>query len=219
MKKSEQMSESLKLGTILALSGGFMDAYTYLCRGHVFANAQTGNIILFAIHLSDGNFKIAIRYIVPIIAFTCGIVIADLVRFQYKQRENIHWRQITVLTEAIILFMVSFLPQEANLLANSMVSFACGIQVESFRKIKGNGIATTMCIGNLRTATQALCDYCYEKEKKNLKKSLLTYGVIVIFAIGAVLGNSCVGLYQERAILISSGLMLIGFFLMFQKER
>ena len=30
----------------LALSGGFQDAYSFLARGHVFANAQTGNIVL-----------------------------------------------------------------------------------------------------------------------------------------------------------------------------
>ena len=42
MKHSLQMSETLRLGIILALSGGFMDAYSYLERGNVFANAQTG---------------------------------------------------------------------------------------------------------------------------------------------------------------------------------
>lgn len=41
MKHSMQISESIGLGTILALSGGFMDAYSYIERGKVFANAQT----------------------------------------------------------------------------------------------------------------------------------------------------------------------------------
>ncbi len=35
-----QMSETHLLGLLLALVGGFLDAYTYVCRGHVFANAQ-----------------------------------------------------------------------------------------------------------------------------------------------------------------------------------
>ena len=52
MKKIRgQMSESLVLGLLLAVSGGFFDAYTYLCRGGVFANAQTGNIVLFGARL------------------------------------------------------------------------------------------------------------------------------------------------------------------------
>ena len=47
------MSESLLLGALLAVAGGFFDAYTYLCRGGVFANAQTGNIVLFEMCIRD----------------------------------------------------------------------------------------------------------------------------------------------------------------------
>lgn len=41
MLKTKQISESLRLGLLLALAGGFMDAYSYIERGGVFANAQT----------------------------------------------------------------------------------------------------------------------------------------------------------------------------------
>lgn len=43
MRRSRQMSESIELGIVLALAGGFMDAYSYMCRDGVFANAQTGD--------------------------------------------------------------------------------------------------------------------------------------------------------------------------------
>ena len=46
MKHSKQMSESVRLGILLALSGGLMDAYSYIVRDRVFANAQTGNMLL-----------------------------------------------------------------------------------------------------------------------------------------------------------------------------
>ncbi|MBR6692496.1 MAG: DUF1275 domain-containing protein, partial [Clostridia bacterium] len=36
-------TESHILGLLLASIGGIMDAYSFVCRGHVFANAQTGN--------------------------------------------------------------------------------------------------------------------------------------------------------------------------------
>ena len=36
MRHAEQMSESIELALFLALSGGVMDAYSYLVRGHVF---------------------------------------------------------------------------------------------------------------------------------------------------------------------------------------
>ena len=63
MNKKVQISESIELGILLALSGGFMDAYSYIGRGEVFANAQTGNMLLLGVHLSEGNIPAAIRYL------------------------------------------------------------------------------------------------------------------------------------------------------------
>ena len=73
--KELQTSETLKIGILLALSGGFMDAYSYLCRGEVFANAQTGNMLLFGVHLSSGEWQEALRYAFPVLAFAAGIAI------------------------------------------------------------------------------------------------------------------------------------------------
>lgn len=147
------------------------------------ANAQTGNILLFGVNLSEGNFKMAIHYFLPVLAFALGIALAEIVHT--KELEILHWRQAAVLIEAVMLVGVSFFPLSLNLLANSLTSFACGIQVESFRKIRGNGIATTMCIGNLRSGTQNLCNYFHNKDIEYFKSSLLYYGII------AMLCNRC----------------------------
>ena len=52
----KQMSESFKLGALLAIVGGFLDVYTYICRGQVFSNAQTGNIVLVGLSLAQSDF-------------------------------------------------------------------------------------------------------------------------------------------------------------------
>ena len=216
MKKiAKQMSESIELGIVLAASGGFMDAYSYIMRDHVFANAQTGNMLLLGVSISERNWPEVVRYLFPVLAFAAGIMLADLVRFRMDERKRLHWRQISVLLEAIVLAGVCFIPVSLNLLANSLTSLACGIQVESFRKSHGNGIATTMCIGNLRSGTQNLCDYMHTKEKKCLSKSILYYGVIVCFIIGAVLGNVCISYMQEKAILVCAFFLLAAFIMMF----
>ena len=219
MKKLSKVSESIQLGVILALSGGLMDAYTYVCRGHVFANAQTGNILLFGVNLSEGNLAQALLYLYPVLAFTLGVAMADIVRQRYFRSTGLHWMQVTILLEALILLCVGFIPQPLNILANCLVSFACGVQVQSFRTIKGNGITTTMCIGNLRTATQNIGDYLYEKDKDLLKKGVMYYGIIIIFVIGAIFGYKLVKLWSEKAVLASSALMLIGFFMLFSEEK
>ena len=69
---NRQVSESYPIGVLLATVGGFLDAYTYLCRGGVFANAQTGNIVLFGLHLAQGEWGLSLSYLVPIAAFFFG---------------------------------------------------------------------------------------------------------------------------------------------------
>lgn len=67
--KNGQISESLALGIFLTLAGGFQDAYSYNVRDHVFANAQTGNIVLLGQNLASGNLMHALRYLLPLAAF------------------------------------------------------------------------------------------------------------------------------------------------------
>ena len=59
-KRISVCQNSVVLVYILAVSGGFMDAYSYMCRGEVFANAQTGNILLMSINLAKGNILTAL---------------------------------------------------------------------------------------------------------------------------------------------------------------
>lgn len=214
MENPKHMSDSILVGIILALSGGFMDAYSYMCRDKVFANAQTGNMLLFGIHVSENNYGQALRYLFPVVAFAAGIAVAEIAHLGWKKVWNIHWRQIAVFIEAVILFAVAFIPLSQNLLANSLTSFACGIQVESFRKIRGNAIATTMCIGNLRSGTQNFCEYLYTKDSTKLEKGFLYAGIITCFIIGAVLGDRFVDAYGTKAIMMCSAFLLLASFVM-----
>ena len=216
VRSKYQISESLPLGILLAVSGGFMDAYSYVCRNKVFANAETGNLILLGIHLSERNYDEARRYLCPVLAFVIGIALAEVSK---RLARHLHWQQISVLIEAGILLFVSTLPQSKNLLANSLTSLACGIQVESFRTLLGHGVATTMCIGNLRSGTENLVMYFDTKRKEHLKTGLLYYGVIVFFISGAVIGFSAVMRFHEAAIKTCSLLLMAAFFLMFRENR
>ena len=54
MKKiAKQMSESIELGIVLAASGGFMDAYSYIMRDHVFANADGKYAVAWRKHIRE----------------------------------------------------------------------------------------------------------------------------------------------------------------------
>lgn len=220
LKKSHvQMSESLLTASFIILSGGLQDAYTYLCRGEVFANAQTGNIVLFSAYLLDGKWMQSLHYLVPVLSFMLGIFVAECVHRRFKHMEAFHWRQLIILSEILLLFVVGFLPQSVNIFANAVVSFVCAMQVQTFRKVRGHAYASTMCIGNMRSGTEALCVYFHTRNREALKKAMTYFGVIGLFAVGAGLGALLVKLLAERGIWISCLLLLIAFLIMFIREE
>ena len=185
-----QMSDSFLIAVLLAIVGGFLDAYTYVARGHVFANAQTGNIVLFGLHVAEGNWLTAVSYFIPIMAFVAGIFIDELIRKYFLPKPKIHWRQIILIFEIIILFIVAWLPLGGtnDLIANILVSFVCSMQTQSFRKVRGLPYATTMCTGNLRSGTELLFRFTQTKNSEERKKTLRYYGIITFFIVGAGIG-------------------------------
>ena len=102
---SRQYSDSLRVGILLALTGGFLDAYTYISRGNVFANAQTGNMVMLGINFMEGNFRGIINYIIPIIAFAIGVLLAEVIRTKLSKSEKFHWRQAVLAIEIILLIL------------------------------------------------------------------------------------------------------------------
>lgn len=218
-KSQKQMSESLLTAGFLSLSGGLQDAYTYISRGKVFANAQTGNIVLLSQHLFAGDFHSLMHYLVPVLFFALGVMAAELTREHFQAAKKLHWRQLVLLIEIFLLFLVGFLPESLNLVANAMVSFACAMQVQTFRKVNGYAFASTMCIGNIRSGMESLCVYGKTKDKEKLYKAGHYLGIIGMFAVGAAVGGHLILLLHERTIWVSCGLLFVGFLLMFIKEE
>ena len=218
LKPHGQMSEAFITALFLSVSGGLQDVYTYLFRGKVFANAQTGNIVLMSVHAFAGEWGEALRYLVPLCAFALGIFAAEFIRLKLKEMQWLHWRQLVVLFEILLLFVVGFLPQEQNLLANAIVSFACAMQVQAFRKVNGYAFASTMCIGDLRSGVEALCIWCRTHEPRAMDRMLRYFGIILLFAIGAGIGSRSTALLGGRAIWLCCGFLLVSFALMFIRE-
>ena len=154
-----QMSEAFSTMVFLTLSGGLQDAYTYCVRGQVFANAQTGNIVLMSQRAFAGDLAGVLRYLIPLLAFALGVFAAEMVRRRCQEISRLHWRQMVVLAEIGLLRGVGFLPSSWDAPANALVSFTCAMQVQAFRKVNGSAYASTMCIGNMRSGTEALCAY------------------------------------------------------------
>lgn len=213
-KIKRQTSETFRLSALLAMSGGFQDAYTYNVRNEVFSNAQTGNIVLMSQHFMMGDWLRGVHYLFPVIAFALGVFVAERIQKKYKYVSRIHWRQIIVFIEILILSAVGFIPYKYNLPATMLVSFACAMQVQTFRKVNGYGYASTMCIGNLRSGTESLSVFIREKELEALRKAVHYYGIILLFAAGAGVGGIMSLKIGLRAIWVSPILLAVCFFMM-----
>lgn len=188
MNTSRHVAENFKVGALLSFVGGYLDAYTYICRDGVFANAQTGNIVLMGLRLTDGKFREAVHYLIPILSFVIGVIAVELIKWRFNDDPKVHWHQLTLLAEMAILAAVGFITNSRNDLANILVSLTCAMQVEGFRRLNGNAYATTMCTGNLRSGSESLFNFFKSKDSTELRKALSYFFIIGIFIIGAGFG-------------------------------
>src|SRR3954468_13366051 len=67
---------SLLVASLLSMSGGFLDAFTWLSLGGVFANSQTGNVVFLGMNAALGNWHEAAHHVPPILAFLAGAWVA-----------------------------------------------------------------------------------------------------------------------------------------------
>ena len=209
-----QTSDSLRAAIFIILSGGFQDSYTYICRGGVFANAQTGNIVLMSGNIFAGQWDAVIKYVIPVFMFLVGTAAAEFIHRKYKNRERVHWRQIILIIEILLLFAVGFIPAGLSHPANAIVSFVCALQVQTFHKVRGHIYASTMCIGNMRSGMEALCAYFHSRDKAALGRAGTYFAVILIFAVGAGLGSIAAGWMGIRTIWVCCPLLLVSFLMM-----
>ena len=153
-----QMSESMLTAAFIILSGGLQDAYTYLCRGKVFANAQTGNIVLFSAYLFDGDWAHSRRYLVPVLSFMLvfswlSVFIGiSSTRRGYTGGSSFFWRRSCCCSCRL-----------------SAAGGQHGCQRARFVRLRHAGAdlpqgarpayASTMCIGNMRSGTRRRCAF------------------------------------------------------------
>src|SRR5258706_7564183 len=94
--------ETLQIALLLAFSGGYLDAYTWIVHG-VVANAQTANLVLLWVHGTAGQWEEALHFVAPMLAFAVGIVIASLLR---RMAENRACTNSTVMEIALLIVLL-----------------------------------------------------------------------------------------------------------------
>ncbi|MDO4437921.1 MAG: YoaK family protein [Eubacteriales bacterium] len=211
MKISTKINETMLFAFLLSFVGGFQDAYSYVGRQHVFANAQTGNLILLGINALSGNIGGILHYLLPLSFFSIGILIACILRANSEGTKKLfHWHQKILIIEMLLLMVNVFIPfGKYDILANSIISLSCAIQVEAFQHFTNINAATTMCIGNIKGSMENLFKFIYDKDRESFKKFISYIGIILFFAIGAVAGVIFTHFLMEKAILVCIFILFI----------
>jgi len=183
-------SNSVYLAVLLGIVGGFLDAYTFISRDGVFANAQTGNIVLFAVNLATGQWKNALVFIPPILAFIIGVLVSEVVKLPFLRELLYSYRRSILILECLVLIVVGFLPASVpNIIVTTSLAFVSSLQISTFNKLDKWAYNSTMTTGSLRTATQAAFAAFLHHDAEAKKQFKQFFIIILSFLFGALLGT------------------------------
>lgn len=202
-------NDSLGIGALSTAVGGFLDAYTFV--GHaVFANAQTGNIVLFGVETASRHWHQAVLRLIPIAAFMVGVVATETLARPRVRRRVRRPLRLALGAEIVILAAVACLPDSAPaLLVTVPVAFAASIQWSTFRVLVDTPYSTLLVTGNLRTATASAHQWIMDHDPTARKHARHFAAVVIAFVVGALIGAICTNNFGTPAVAVAAGVLLI----------
>ncbi len=218
--------ELLRIRTLLLIAclftvvGGYLDAYSYLAHGHVFANAQTGNFVFLAVYISGAQWAQAARHLPPIAAFTLGVAAAKWLSI-HSQKHPFH---ATLFCQGIELAILTALtlwgPYSPDVWVVPTISFVAALQNTSFSALGPWSFNSAMTTGNLRDAISGLVLWIARHETEANRGKAVALGLICVsFLIGALLGACFTRLNSMYALAPCAGLVAVGLWLTYRKRR
>src|SRR3954469_2982490 len=199
---------SLRLGMVLAVAGGFQDAFSYIDLGGVFANAQTGNVVLFGVEAAREHWTAAVRHVPSLLAFVAGVAVAETLH-RPGVAAALRWpARIALIVEIVVLAVVGLLPRGTpDSVLIVLIAFTASVQVTTFRTLIIWPYNTAMVTGNLRTAAQAAYAAVADRDPEAVRKARSFAVIIASFVVGAFGGGWLTLQLGRHAIWISAGVL------------
>jgi uncharacterized membrane protein YoaK (UPF0700 family) len=198
---------SLATGSVLMLATGFVDAYTFLQHGHVFAQAQTGNLVLIAIGAFDPTIVAFWRPLVPYLAFVVGVAVV----WGWSRWRGTPGPQLATLgLQVVVLVAVGFLPAGVlSVVVTAAVGLGAGMQIAAFQGVGRASFTTTvMTTNSMRTVNAALTALTTaDAEDRAVARAYAT--ALAGFVAGAFLGAFLTTWWGERAAWVDAGLFAL----------
>ena len=197
---------------LLMLTGGIFGAFTYILRGGVFCNAQTGNFLLLAMALGCGDWRHALYYVIPITAYCLGAFVSEAAERRRGRLRLLRWETVLVLWEMAAVALLGFLPEGAPVqITQILVNFICSMQYNTFRQARGIPMATTFCTNHIRQVGVAL--YGSVTGNAAARERLAAHlGMLLAFVLGGALSTALCSPLLGRAVWLAEiplGLVLL----------
>jgi len=192
---------------ILIVIAGFFGAYTYLLRGNVFCNAQTGNVVLMGMALGAEQWSEALYYLIPISAYLMGAFVSELLPNPIKHCLPIRWDTLLIAIEMLVVLGLGFIPESAPVqISQVAINFIASMQYNTFRQAEGVPMATTFATNHIRQIGVGLAKeikHWRTKNKSHREKLLQHFEMLIFFLIGSVVGTVSCNLFVGQAIWIT----------------
>jgi uncharacterized membrane protein YoaK (UPF0700 family) len=183
--------EAVPVGLLLSAVGGFLDAYTFVGHGGVFANAQTGNVVLLGVGLVSGQVGEALRHLPPLVAFLVGLGVAEsLARLPRRAPTPAVPRRPTRLVlavEAVVLTVCGAVALP-DVVVTVAVAFVVALQISTFTKVGDVPYNATVTTGNLRSLVAEIARWAGDRTPDAGRRAAALGGIVVAFASGAAVG-------------------------------
>ena len=202
--------DTLPTGLLLAGAGGFLDAYTFVGRGGVFANAQTGNIVLLGVEAGERHWLAALLHIPPILAFVLGVALAETLARPAGRRIVRRPARFVLVAEIVVLVIVGALPpQVPNQVVTAAIAFTSALQVSTFRSLQGIDYSTTLTTSNLRTQVAKAYRWCVDHDAGAGRQAARIAAVVAVFGVGAGVGALCTRFIGPRAVWVAAAMLVL----------
>ncbi len=204
--------EKKRVFSLLMLSGGMLGAFTYSVRGHVFCNAQTGNIVLLGMALGNGTWGKAAYYLIPILAYGLGTVVSELLPKFVNKNGFLRWDTLLVGFELLVTVILGFLPESAPYqISQISINFICSMQYNTFRQAEGIPMATTFCTNHIRQAGIYFSKWLQKKDNAALLRFLQHEKMLLLFLAGAAISAFLCRYFLGKAVWGVSLVLLLVF--------
>ena len=212
----EAAKAHLNVAVLLTLSGGFLDAFTYLGHGKVFANSMTGNIVLMAVNLAAGDWHQASRHVSPLVGFACGILAARLL--QLMTPRWVRQPAIAALTFEIVFLAAAALKWLPEFWLIPGISFVATLQTMFFMQSGTVTYTSVMTTGNLRRSIQLFFESTIPKrDPAGLREAVVLGTISLSFALGAVVGGLTTRRLHDAALGVPATFLFIALLDIFRR--